>query len=82
MNLFDDVVMKLVGSVRATGCHATDEIRYENLQVLSMLAEDVIFELIQTSKTKDDDRISLKKIGTYAEKTLLDIYDMIEEVKE
>lgn len=79
MNLFDDVVMRLVGSVRATGCHATDEIRYENLQVFAMLAEDVVWELIKTSKTKDDYRISMKKIGTYAEKTLLDIHKMIEE---
>lgn len=82
MNLFDDVVMKLIGNVRASGCHSTDETRYENLQTLTMLAEDVVWELIQTSKTKDDNRISMKKIGTYAEKALLDIHRMIEEVIE
>ena len=53
MNLFDDVVTKLIGNVRATGCSATDETRYENLLELSLLAEDIVLELIKTSKTKE-----------------------------
>lgn len=81
MNLFDDVVIKLTGPVRATGCHTTDEDRLYNLDTLCNLAEDIMYELIQASKTRDDYRISMSNIGKRATVTLDDIKTMIEEVK-
>lgn len=79
MELFKDVVIKLTGEVQATGCHSTDEDRLENLEELCMLAEDVVYELIQASRTRDEYRISMQDIGNKAAIALGDIAAMIEE---
>lgn len=66
-----DVVKKLIGNVRPVGESNTDADRFENLQVMCKLAEDLIKEIDAVGYDfKDDHQGSIRKCSDYAQQFL------------
>jgi hypothetical protein len=66
----DEIVMKLVGPVMPIGESNADSQRLENLRVLTMLIEDLLYEVAVVSKNKDRHEASMKKAGVLGDEFL------------
>lgn len=74
-----DVVRKLVGPIEPVADSAIDDSRMRNLQQYCLLAEKMLFDIWQVSKTKDSHFYSMKEIGEHAYKFLHQLKDMAPE---
>lgn len=62
----EDVVMKLVGPVTAVGECNADAVRYENLNELTELIDNLINRVRDAAMDADRHEASMKKIGVSA----------------
>lgn len=62
----DEIVLRLVGPVRATGQHEVDQQRLDNLKVLTGLVEKLLTEIQGASASANNHQDSMKAIGLYA----------------
>jgi len=61
-----DVVMKLIGPVEPVGETNTDNARFEHLNELCGLVEDLVSEINRVCPNKDSYEYSVKRAGEYA----------------
>lgn len=69
------IVMKLNGPIQPTGEHGVDEDRFKNLQSLTAVLDDLLYDIRQASRTKRNLQASMKKIGIYAHNFLVNMAD-------
>lgn len=62
------VVKKLVGSIRPIGETNADNIRFENLKVMTELVDSLLFDISYVAKEKDQPEFSVQRAGKYADK--------------
>lgn len=62
-----EVVMKLVGPIRAVGKSEVDAERLENLKVLTGLVEKLLTEIQGAATTANREEASMKAIGRHAQ---------------
>lgn len=72
MNL-KTIVKKLVGQIVATGDSSRDRERLENLKKMCNLVEELIGEIHFSARDKDSYEGSVKQIGQYADKFLINL---------
>ena len=68
-----EIVLKLVGPVRATGEHNTDQQRLDNMKILTELVNHLLFEITKEEPNADRQEASMKAIGTHARRFLEDV---------
>ena len=77
-----DIVMKLNGSIEAVGTTHIDGERYDNLQELCMLSEDIIYLIGKEATNINKPQSSVHNSGERSLLHLKDIKSMIDEVLE
>jgi len=70
------IVLTLVGPIRATGDHGVDKRRLDNLKELTVLIDRLLFEVYEISLDADRQEASMKAIGIHAKEFLEDIRDV------
>jgi hypothetical protein len=73
MDLYE-IVMKLVGPVQAIGDSEVDFQRFNNLKKLTILVDQLLFEIGRAAESKDRAQASMKKIGEHA-------FDFLEDLR-
>ena len=69
MTLYE-IVMKLNGEIYPVGETHEDKKRFENLENLIVLIDDLTDEVVKVSDFKDRSEYSIKKLGTEADRWL------------
>jgi hypothetical protein len=72
-----DVVLKLTGSIRATGVSEFDEDRLANLKELTELVNDLIFEIGEQVPNASRAEYSMRAIGKHSLEFLRETRDML-----
>ena len=68
-----EVVMKLVGPVKAVGEHYEDQQRLANLKVLTEVVDVLLNQIDDASRTAERAEASMQAIGLYAKNFLNDV---------
>jgi len=76
MNTYE-IVKKLIGSIEPYGDSSIDRERILNLKEHQTLSEDLVYDLIKTSRFKEFPESSMQTMGKDAHQGLLDIQAMI-----
>ena len=69
----EDVVMQLVGPIKAVGETNADAQRLANLKALTWLVERLLLSIHEASSDADRHEDSMKAIGTYARDFLSEV---------
>lgn len=75
-----EVVKTLVGEVDAVGSADINRERFENLEVMTEVVDELMEEIISSSGAKDDYRRSVQQIGEYAFGWLKEWKETLEEI--
>lgn len=75
---YTEITKKLIGEIRPVGETNTDKERFENLEAMCGLVQDLLGEIITVSLNKDRQEHSLKKAGEYAHNFIYNELEMPE----
>lgn len=66
-----EIVMKLIGPISPAGETNADEIRFKNLQVMTGLIDDLLYQVRLVAEQKDRHEFSIKRSGKHADDFLI-----------
>jgi hypothetical protein len=77
-----ELVRKLIGPINPVGETNLDEKRQPRIQEMSKLAEDLLYQLMETARFRDRYETSMRHAGEDAWSCLKGIHDWLNEVME
>lgn len=76
---YTEIVKKLVGNVEPVGETHTDDFRFENLQQMTALIDELLHEVCEVAKQKDRHEYSISKAGRHAHGFIKHLIKTLEE---
>jgi hypothetical protein len=73
-----EIVNRIVGPIHPIGETYNDDLRFENLKLLTGLVDRLLFDIGQVATDKDRTEHSMKRAGEFAHKFLTEIRDAAE----
>lgn len=70
---YAQILFKLIGPIRPVGDTRIDDERFENLQELGFVVDEIIYELKKIREEKDRQEYSVKECGKLANQILENI---------